>query len=132
MFVFDSLSVAQNGQIQIISRDEQFAPIKNAKGEDSIATSRQLLLDRGKSWLNAAGIKSDEKIEISPLFAPTKEYFIEECRKRTPFNIEKKDQWGCASSPSLTKNIMILDTLNKAVEEKHLLDSSYKEYLRIS
>ncbi len=90
MFVFDSLSVAQNGQIQIISRDEQFAPIKNAKGEDSIATSRQLLLDRGKSWLNAAGIKSDEKIEISPLFAPTKEYFIEECRKRTPFNIEKK------------------------------------------
>jgi len=89
MFVFDSLSVAENGQIQIISRDEQFAPIKNAKGEDSIETSRQLLLDRGKGWLNAARIRSDENIEISPLFAPTKEYFIEECTKKTPFKMEK-------------------------------------------
>ena len=94
MFVFDSLSVAQNGQIQIISRDEQFAPIKNAKGEDSIETSRQLMLERGKNWLNAAGIKGDEKIEISPLFAPTKEYFIEECRKKLPLTFLVKDQWG--------------------------------------
>lgn len=90
MFVFDSLSAAKNGQIQVISREEEFAPIKNAKGDDSIQTSSQLLLERGKNWLNAAGIKGYEKIEISPLFAPTKEYFLEECKKKTPFNIGTK------------------------------------------
>ena len=90
MFVFDSLSAAQNGQIQVIKREEQFAPIKNAEGEDSIETSKKLMLERSKNWLNSAGIKCDGKIEISPLFAPTQEYFIEECRKKTPYIFSKK------------------------------------------
>ena len=67
---------------QVIKREEQFAPIKNAEGEDSIETSKKLMLERSKNWLNSAGIKCDGKIEISPLFAPTQEYFIEECRKK--------------------------------------------------
>ena len=75
MFVFDSLSAAQNGQIQVIKREEQFAPIKNAEGEDSIETSKKLMLERSKNWLNSAGIKCDGKIEISPFVCPNPRVF---------------------------------------------------------
>ena len=81
-FVFDSLSAAQNGQIQVIKKEEQFAPIKNAEGEDSIETSKKLMLERSKNWLNSAGIKCDGKIEISPLFAPTQSISLKSAEKK--------------------------------------------------
>ena len=56
---------------------DEFAPIKNAAGEDSPATSHQLQSDRGGAWLETHGVTvpRDEaghvaaRIELSPLTA---------------------------------------------------------------
>lgn len=76
-FVFDAIPLAQSSIVYETSRVEEFAPIKNAQGVDSPATSHQLQSDRAGSWLASRGIKvprnSDgrvaARIEISPLTA---------------------------------------------------------------
>ncbi len=76
-FVFDALPLADGSIIYAIDRDEQFAPIKNASGVDSLESSQKLQLDRAVRWLEQAGVEvpRDEtgkpmaSIEISPLFA---------------------------------------------------------------
>ena len=76
-FVFDALPLAEKSIILEIVRDEQFAPIKNASGVDSLPSSQALQLDRAARWMTMAGINVPRKpdgspdvlIEISPLFA---------------------------------------------------------------
>ncbi len=76
-FVFDALPLAKKSIILEIDRKEQFAPIKNATGVDSMESSRQLQLERAAKWLTLAGVEVpchpdgsiDVKVEISPLFA---------------------------------------------------------------
>ena len=76
-FVFDALPLADKSIILEIERAEQFAPIKNASGVDSLQTSQQLQVDRAARWMAQAGIEVPRKpdgsvdviIEISPLFA---------------------------------------------------------------
>jgi UDP-N-acetylglucosamine/UDP-N-acetylgalactosamine diphosphorylase len=59
------------------ARTEEFAPIKNAAGEDSAASSHRLQSDRAAAWLAAAGVEVprrpdghvDANLEISPLTA---------------------------------------------------------------
>ena len=56
---------------------EEFAPIKNAQGPDSLVSSQQLQIERASLWMEKAGIavprkpdgKPDLTLEISPLFA---------------------------------------------------------------
>ncbi len=58
-------------------RAEEFAPLKNATGEDSAATVDQALRNLAASWLESAGVKVPRSadgsvthpLEISPLFA---------------------------------------------------------------
>jgi len=77
MFVFDALSLAKETVIMEVDRDEEFAPVKNAKGEDSPDTARELMLRLYARWLKDAGfaVPLDSRgnpaapIEISPLFA---------------------------------------------------------------
>jgi UDP-N-acetylglucosamine/UDP-N-acetylgalactosamine diphosphorylase len=93
MFVFDALPLAQNNQILKVSRSEEFAPIKNAFGADSIKSSIKLQLARSQVWQGAAGgthLKGD--VEISPLYAPTQAYFIEEYTRGTSFNLKKTNK----------------------------------------
>jgi UDP-N-acetylglucosamine/UDP-N-acetylgalactosamine diphosphorylase len=56
-------------------REEEFAPIKNAKGADSPTTSHQLQQQRAANWLKARGVQVPESavIEISPLSGSTPE-----------------------------------------------------------
>jgi UDP-N-acetylglucosamine/UDP-N-acetylgalactosamine diphosphorylase len=76
-FVFDALSVAREAVVMEVVREEEFAPIKNDKGEDSPATAVELMLQLYAGWLEHAGVHvprdSDGKpagpIEVSPLFA---------------------------------------------------------------
>jgi len=76
-FVFDALPLAEKSIILEIIRNEQFAPIKNASGVDSLPSSQALQIDRAARWMTMAGINVPRKpdgspdvlIEISPLFA---------------------------------------------------------------
>jgi UDP-N-acetylglucosamine/UDP-N-acetylgalactosamine diphosphorylase len=76
-FVFDALAFARSSLVVETARTEEFAPIKNATGEDSPATSHRLQSDRAGAWLAAAGIEVprrsdghvDADLEISPLTA---------------------------------------------------------------
>ena len=78
-FVFDVLPLASNSIVLETKREEEFAPIKNASGEDSLQSSVQLQCDRAASWLRKCGVEvsqgtdghTDALIEISPTTAAT-------------------------------------------------------------
>ncbi|MDP2924360.1 MAG: UTP--glucose-1-phosphate uridylyltransferase [Candidatus Omnitrophota bacterium] len=74
-FIFDAIPLAKNTCCMEISREEEFAPLKNNHGDDSPETVRKILSNMYKNWLNDAGIKVEPqiKVEISPLFALSKE-----------------------------------------------------------
>ena len=77
MFVFDALPLAETSIILETDRVEEFAPIKNAEGDDSPQTSRQLQSQRAGRWLRQHGVEIplrdnddvDAVIELSPLTA---------------------------------------------------------------
>ena len=68
-FVFDVLPMAQESLVVRVKREDEFAPIKNAHGEDSPATSQALQASRSKRWLIEAGIDIEDgaEVELSPL-----------------------------------------------------------------
>jgi len=76
-FVFDALPRAESSIVYETDRVEEFAPIKNAKGVDSVETSHQLQSERAGRWLEAHGVSVPRdgdgriaaRIEISPLTA---------------------------------------------------------------
>ncbi|MCX8123337.1 MAG: UDPGP type 1 family protein [Spirochaetes bacterium] len=71
-FVFDALPLTQHNFILETKREEEFAPVKNKTGVDSVETAQQLMINLYKTWLSEKNIsipKVVEKIEISPLFA---------------------------------------------------------------
>ena len=75
-----------------IDRDAEFAPVKNANetggkaNVDSPATAIALANTLYRSWFAAAGVKltlpATARIEVSPLFAATKEQFLAKWDKR--------------------------------------------------
>ncbi len=76
-FVFDAIPLAQSSIVLESSRLEEFAPIKNAEGVDSAASSHQLQSQRAAAWLEAVGVnvprnakgEVEATIEISPMTA---------------------------------------------------------------
>ena len=77
MFVFDALPLAKKSVILETARVEEFSPVKNATGPDSLNTCLHDQVRRFAAWLEAAGVEvprdADNEvacaIEISPLFA---------------------------------------------------------------
>ena len=76
MFIFDAIPLADRSMVYETDRVEEFAPIKNAQGADSPATSFTLQIERAARWLEAAGVQvpreagaPSAKIEISALSA---------------------------------------------------------------
>jgi UDP-N-acetylglucosamine/UDP-N-acetylgalactosamine diphosphorylase len=74
-FIFDVIPLAKNTCCMEISREEEFAPLKNKQGDDSPEAVRSILSNMYKNWLIDAGIKIEPqvRVEISPLFALSKE-----------------------------------------------------------
>ena len=70
-FVFDALPLTSSSVTLEVRREDEFAPVKNATGEDSLESAKQMQSDLHKSWLNNSGlmISPDALVEISPLFA---------------------------------------------------------------
>jgi UDP-N-acetylglucosamine/UDP-N-acetylgalactosamine diphosphorylase len=70
-FVFDVLPLASNSIVLQTKREDEFAPIKNANGNDSAQTSMKLQRERAITWLRACGVvvSEDAIIEISPTTA---------------------------------------------------------------
>jgi UDP-N-acetylglucosamine/UDP-N-acetylgalactosamine diphosphorylase len=76
-FVFDALGVADRSIVMETDRVEEFAPVKNATGTDSIESSRRIQSERAARWLESVGVavprdpagNVDATIEISPLTA---------------------------------------------------------------
>ncbi len=70
MFVFDALPLAERSVTQVVPREDEFAPVKNAEGQDSPATSEAALVDQAKRWMEAAGLQPPSgPAEVGPLFA---------------------------------------------------------------
>ena len=95
-FVFDAIPLAKSSIVLQTSRVEEFAPIKNAHGVDSAATSHQLQSDRYGQWLAKCGVQVprrdghvDAKIEINPLTALDAEDL---CRIQLPSAIAPQQQ----------------------------------------
>jgi UDP-N-acetylglucosamine/UDP-N-acetylgalactosamine diphosphorylase len=80
-FVFDALPLASKSIILETLRSEEFAPVKNAAGIDSVESSREMIIARGAAWLESAGVAVPRKldgsadclIEIAPAFALEKD-----------------------------------------------------------
>ena len=76
-FVFDALPLAKNPILLGTSRAEEFSPVKNKTGVDSVETARRDLSRRAARWLEIAGMKVPRdahgeptaSYEISPLVA---------------------------------------------------------------
>lgn len=75
-FVFDAIPLAERSIVLETRRVEEFAPIKNAQGVDSPATSHQIQSDRNGEWLARLGVPVprhdghvNARIEINPLTA---------------------------------------------------------------
>ncbi|MEX0876490.1 MAG: UDPGP type 1 family protein [Phycisphaerales bacterium] len=76
-FVFDGIPLAERSIVVETDRVEEFAPVKNATGTDSIESSKQLQSERAARWLETHGVKVprtddggvDAEIEIAPTTA---------------------------------------------------------------
>jgi len=77
MFVFDAIPLADRALFFETDRADEFSPLKNREGQDSIASCRQGQLEQAARWLEAVGVdvprdaegRPRHSIEISPLFA---------------------------------------------------------------
>jgi UDP-N-acetylglucosamine/UDP-N-acetylgalactosamine diphosphorylase len=79
-FIFDLIPEAERSLGLEIDRAAEFAPVKNAHGEDSPASAVELAHGNYVEWLEVAGVRvalpPGELIEISPLLGATREQFL--------------------------------------------------------
>lgn len=76
-FVFDALPMCEASIVYETDRIQEFAPIKNASGVDSVESSRRIQTTRAAMWLAAHGVtiprdaagEPDCTLEISPMTA---------------------------------------------------------------
>jgi UDP-N-acetylglucosamine/UDP-N-acetylgalactosamine diphosphorylase len=76
-FIFDALPDAATGVILEFKREDEFAPVKNAEGEDSPATARAAMMARFARWLADCGVPPPRdaqgrlacRLEIDPVYA---------------------------------------------------------------
>ncbi len=80
-FVFDALPMASKSVILETNRSEEFAPVKDTTGVDSVGKAKQMMVDRAAGWLESARVDIPRKadgsvdciIEIAPSFALEKD-----------------------------------------------------------
>ncbi|MFA6073293.1 MAG: UDPGP type 1 family protein [Candidatus Woesearchaeota archaeon] len=99
-FSFDPMPYVKSVAFEV-KREEEFAPIKNAEGEDSPEVSYEMQNYLYKDWLRHAKIPQEindsvKIVEVSPLFANDKEEFalrIEKNRKKYEEELEKSENY---------------------------------------
>lgn len=70
LFVFDALPMAERWLAVETSREEEFAPLKNAEGADSPDEVKRAIVALHTAWLADAGVNANgHAVEVSPLFA---------------------------------------------------------------
>jgi UDP-N-acetylglucosamine/UDP-N-acetylgalactosamine diphosphorylase len=76
MFIFDAIPMARTPLFFETTREEEFSPLKNRTGVDSIETCRQGMIAQYARWLEQCGVtvpnrrgRALYRVEISPLFA---------------------------------------------------------------
>ncbi|MCG3128706.1 MAG: putative uridylyltransferase [Phycisphaerae bacterium] len=77
MFVFDAIPLARSAMVMYTDRGEEFSPVKNAEGVDSVHTARRDMIRRAAAWLERCGARIPRAadgepaavLEISPTFA---------------------------------------------------------------
>jgi UDP-N-acetylglucosamine/UDP-N-acetylgalactosamine diphosphorylase len=83
-FIFDALPLAAHPVLMETTRAEEFSPVKNAEGVDSVETAKRDMNRRAARWLTAAGWtlprrsdgEFDGAFEISPLTGLSAEDFL--------------------------------------------------------
>jgi len=96
-FVFDALPLAGNPLVMYTRREEEFSPVKNAAGVDSVETARRDMIRRAARWLESCGVSVPRDVrgepalalEISPAFALD----VDDLRRRLTFPVNLKP--GC-------------------------------------
>jgi UDP-N-acetylglucosamine/UDP-N-acetylgalactosamine diphosphorylase len=77
-FIFDALPFAKNPLLLEVDRKEEFSPVKNGHGQDSLDTCVKDQINRWNRWFANCGLNVDlgdkainnaHRLEISPLFA---------------------------------------------------------------
>ena len=76
-FIFDALPSARNPLVFEVDRGEEFSPVKNLTGVDSLESAKRDQVRRACRWLEAAGVsiprggdgEPNVSVAISPLFA---------------------------------------------------------------
>ena len=71
-FIFDAIPFASASVNFEVKREDEFAPVKNATGEDSADSCRRLMSDYFGKWLTAMGVTVPANkpfIEIGPLYS---------------------------------------------------------------
>ncbi len=76
-FIFDALPLAQKPLVMEVERADEFSPVKNAEGVDSVATAKRDMSRRAAQWLQHAGVSVSRDAdgyppvacEISPMVA---------------------------------------------------------------
>ncbi len=92
LFLFDAMPHADPAIAQEIARQDEFSPVKNARGADTADTARRALIDRAARWIESAGgaVPRDDNgrpthaIEIGPLTALDREAFEERFGEKPP------------------------------------------------
>jgi UDP-N-acetylglucosamine/UDP-N-acetylgalactosamine diphosphorylase len=87
-FVFDVIKFAEKSAFFECERHEEFSPLKNKTGNDSIESCTNDQIRQHLSWLIDAGLIRDTgnvnkniKVEISPLYAPDRNIFLQKALK---------------------------------------------------
>lgn len=82
-FVFDALAQSHRSVTLEVRREEEFSPVKNARGEDSPASARRDLCQLFAAWAREAGHElpscDDEgvpPVEVDPLYAEDEAEFL--------------------------------------------------------
>ncbi len=70
-FVFDAIPLARQALFMECSRSQEFAPLKNKEGEDSVATCHAGQSAKFREWFSRAGFDTTglTTLEISPFYA---------------------------------------------------------------
>jgi UDP-N-acetylglucosamine/UDP-N-acetylgalactosamine diphosphorylase len=96
-FIFDVLPLAERWTLFEAVRHEEFAPLKNATGDDSPETVRRALCNLAADWLKRAGIEvprdaegdTAAAVEISPLLALDPDELVAKLKDKGHLHVER-------------------------------------------